>query len=567
MTIDLYTDYSLLNSLIKIEDLVATAKEKGWKWLGIADNNAGGLLDFYLACTSAGIRPILGLRFYVVTKVGQLSSDQILLYAKNELGYRALLKLSTKANIDGFYGEQPHLLIDWLTPEMCENLLCVLPAGESPFDSKNIDGEHITNYLSERFQSGNRLILGLYDRNCSIDDYYLKKAKEFNLSYIPLSGAKYLKSDEFEAFKTLRAIATHSTVEKLFETVYLDESLEAFSREKLSTNCQEMIDRFVNLVDIKIPTPGLKVPKFKIPEKFKTSYDYLVDLCRKGYKNKQTSFQTPEENKACSDRMKIELDVIKRCELADYFLLVYDICKYCDTNNIPRGISRGSAGSSLIVYLLDISRVNPLSYGLLFERFLNEDRTKPIDFNGEKYLTDAPDIDLDVGQIQRQQIVDFLRNGYGNVAKIVTWNTMSAKAAIKDAMRAFGKPEYEANYVSSCIEILFGRSDELVKTYEKSEKFRTWADKNKKIYEIALKIENCKKNRSIHAAGLVISNENIDNRAPLFLANYGDEGDFKKDVCIGYSLDFAAKAGLLKIDLLGLRCLNVLQDCINLIPK
>lgn len=559
---DIRTDYSLLGSLIQIENLINFAKERSWTYLGIADENAGGLLDFYLACKEAGIKPILGLRFNVTNNLEETTDSQIILYAQNLKGYHNLLKLFSKASIDGFKNNQGNLLIDWVD-ELGSDIICVLPVGNSPKEAHTKNGDAVISKIKSYFKG--KLFCGLYNRNTAIDDIWLKKAEANNIPYLFLTDARYLKSEDYTAYKVLRAIKEKNIVEKLFESIWLDSSLESAAKQFENYKHEEYQNKFLSLIDIDIPTPGLKVPKFAIPKDFATSYDYLVALCREGYKGKIENFDTKEKKEACKNRMKIELDVIKRCELADYFLMVLQICKYCDNNNIPRSFSRGSASGSLIIFLLDISKVNPLDYGLLFERFLNEDRTRPIMFNGEQYLTDCSDIDIDLGQMQRQEVIDWLRDKFGHVAKIATYTTLSSKACLKDVIRSFGKTEAEASYVASFVEVIHGKSDSIEQTYTKFQQFKDWADVNPKIYNVILKIEGIKKNSSIHASGIIISNEPIRNKVPVFLSNCSEGGGFKKDECVAYSLDFASKAGLIKMDLLGIRTLNVLQDAVRMI--
>lgn len=1020
MFLDIRTDYSLLSSLIKIDDIVKLAKEKQWSYLGIADESAGSLLEFYLECKANGVKPILGLRFRVTNSLEHTTDSKIILYAQNLRGYHNLLKLSSKACIDGFKDDDSNLTIDWLEGELGRDLLCVLPISESPNELCNDIGADIISKLQKIFKG--RLFFGLYNRDTATDDIFLRKAEAKGTPYLFLSNAKYTKTDERLAFKVLRAISEKNTVERLFETIWLDESIETSEKRYQNYKHTDYMAKFVSMIDLDIPTPGLKVPKFPVPQGFKTSYDYLVHLCREGYRAKIEEFDTKEKVEACKKRMAIECDVIRRCELSDYFLLVYDICKYCDESRIPRGISRGcltpdssvrvldgykkicdvdtndlvissdgcynrvlntfqymvsedmveikhrfsnffdkplftkdhkilavkntnisnspkhrnfkyptytktldlgrkpeyiaakdiergdflcvpiteessldidrfdlveyigdnakctyddnfiyvktaikttsdicirynsrllgvdrltlkrvikgvikqssysniinerceelgflslaewdsainlgkniltkvhrfiecdadflkilgmyisdgwghsrggrsigfgfhsdnnkdqikfvndffskrgfnfcnlqhkkrrlvqiqvnsflmynffeslvdkyaanknihplikqlpikkleslvtglmlgdghikkrvmdkscydsinlslvcdlreilikmgipssvacrepdiskmrpswsyklqiagndlfgvrkfygyyrdedyiyipvmsvktkgykgpvydlevennpsfrtssyvvhnSAGGCLIAFLTDISRTNPLTYNLLFERFLNEDRTRPLLFNGETYLTSAPDIDLDVGQLQRQQVIEFLRTKYGFVAKIATYTTLSSKACIKDTIKAFGRAQWEADRASHMIEVRFGKSDSLSKTYEKNPDFKQWADNNRKIYDCALYLEDVKRNVSLHAAGILVSGEDIGNSAPMFLANStGDE--FKQDTCIAYSLDLAEKAGLLKVDILGIRTLCSLSDAIDLINK
>ncbi len=554
MFIDFKTDYSLLESLLTPEKLVEYAKSQGWSHVGIADTNSGGLLDFYLLCQDEGIKPLLGLSFLITDSLDTPTDSNILLYAQNLEGYHNLVKLSTKANLEG----SGSLLTDWFK-DLGNNLVCVLPIGNSPNELYSDQGNNIIKQLRNTFKG--KLFYGLYNRDTATDDIWLAKAKENNTPYLFLSGARYFQREDCMAYKALRAIKEKNVIDRVFESIWLDESIEFAKTQFNYYQHAEYYQKFLDLININIPTPGLKVPSFAVPEPFKTSYDYLVDLCRKGYAAKSKEFSN---KKLVSERMKTELDVIQKCNLSDYFLLVYGICQYCDEANIPRGLGRGSVGGSLCAYLMDIHKVNPIKYGLLFERFLNPDRTRPIVFNGEQYLTDAPDIDLDIGQLQRQQAIEWLRQKYGFVSKISTYTTLSARICIRETVRTFGKSEGEAGYVAGFVDALYGKMDSIKKTYEKQEKFRLWAEHNQEIYSVILKLEGLKKNASIHAAGLLISDQNIENKAPLkFLHTSGDE--YKQDVCCSYDLDLASKASLLKVDVLGIRTLNLLQDTIKLI--
>lgn len=556
MFIDIRSDYSLLESLLSPEKVIEFSKQQGWTHLGIADTNAGGLLDFYLLCKDAGIKPILGLSFTITDNLENITDSKVLLYAQNLSGYHNLVKLSSRANLEG----KGTILLDWLK-ELGNDLLCVLPIGHSPNELSSEQGKNIIKNLQKLFKG--KLFFGLYNRNTATDDVWLNKAKQNKTPYLFLSGAKYLLREDILAYKALRAIKEKNIISKIFEAIWLDESIESSKQRMIYYEHKDYYNKFLNLIDIDIPTPGLKVPRFAVPAPFKSSYEYLVDLCRKGYGVKSSEFT---DKKQVSDRMKTELDVIQKCELSDYFLLVYGICQYCDSAGIPRGLGRGSVGGSLCAYLMDIHKVNPIKYGLLFERFLNPDRTRPLIFNEEQYLTDAPDIDLDIGQLQRQQAIDWLREKYGFVSKISTYTTLSAKICIRETVRTFGKIEGEAAYASSFVDALYGKMDSISKTYEKHEKFRNWAERNQEIYKVALKLEGLKKNSSIHAAGILISDQNIENKAPLTLLHTtGDE--FKQDVCCSYDLDLAAKAALLKVDVLGIRTLNLLQDTIKLIES
>lgn len=554
MLVDCKSDYSLLESLMTPEALVKKAKELGLTYLGIADSNAGGLLDFYLTCKEAGIKPLLGLRFNITDKLEAPTDSQVFLYAQNNNGYHNLIKVATKVNLEG----AGNLLLEWLN-ELSPDLVCVLPVGNSPNELRSDQGDLINKRLKELFKG--KMFYGLYNRECAIDDIWLKKAEVGNVPYLFLSGAKYFLKEDLKAYKVIRAIKEKTIVEKVFESIWLDESVETTVERFKSYTHHDYLNKFLSLIDVDIPTPGLKVPKFSFPKEFASSYDYLVDLCRKGYKDKMAEF--PDKN-LVKERMATELKVIKDCRLEDYFLLVFDVCRHCDEHGIPRGISRGSAAGSLILYFLDVSRVNPLEYNLLFERFLNPDRTQTVEYNGEKYLTDAPDVDLDVSQTRRQEVVDWLNGKYGNVCRIGTFTTFSSKLALRETVRSFGRSEGEAGYVAGFIESIHGKVNSIEETYQKNSKFKEWVDKNKEIYKIALTIQDLKKNMSAHAAGLLISSDSINNMIPLTLGQTTGE-EVKQYICSMYDMRFAAKSTLLKLDLLGLRTLVLLKDSIDLI--
>ena len=307
----------------------------------------------------------------------------------------------------------------------------------------------------------------------------------------------------------------------------------------------------VLLPEIKIPKPEYK--KLNIPDT-SSNFDFLKSLCEKGIESKKIS--SKKNYSKYKKRLSSELKILNDLGFIDYILLNWDILSFCHNNNIPTGPGRGSAAGSLVLYLIDVTYIDPVEHGLFFERFVSKSRAKKIEFEGKTYLDGSllADIDNDISYEHRQSVIKYIENKHpSRTAKILTLNKLSGKLCIRECCKIFGNfTEQEANAVSSLIIKKFGITLPLSDNYIESEDFKDWADKNPKIYNIALCIEGLNKNTGVHPSGIAICHQDISNICPIILTKEGDP-------MTGYDMNWVASL-MVKFDVLGLRTLSVIND-------
>ena len=494
------TSYSILNSLNDIKKLVSLAVKYGYQSLAITDdNNMFGVMDFYLECEKNNIKPIIGI---------DLSIDDmhILLYAKNNLGYKNLIKLSTVVS------DRP-LTVDDLS-EYKDNLILVMP-----FSFYN---EKIFNIYEDKFVGYSSLEEKekiSYSKVFINDVSYLNKDDHKYLDYsIMIKNGKILGEYELNT-----NIGKHLlTKEELLEKV---SPIELKNMAYIADSCN---------VSLKY-TDGL----LPIYDKNIDSKKYLHDLSLKGL-NKRLNNNVPNEY---LERLNKELAVIDKMGFNDYFLIVYDYVLYAKKNNILVGPGRGSAAGSLVSYTLGITDVDPIKYNLLFERFLNIERVT------------MPDIDIDFDATKRQDVIDYVISKYGEkkVVGIITFNTLGAKQVIRDVGRVLNiKQSLIDNLAKSC-------PKDLKTSYKENANLRKLVDNSidlKKLYEIALHLEGLPRHVSVHAAGVVMSKYDIDETIPLYKNQLGM-------YVSAYSKDYLEPLGLLKMDFLGISNLTMIDEVIK----
>ena len=494
------TSYSILNSLNDIKKLVSLAVKYGYQSLAITDdNNMFGVMEFYLECEKNNIKPIIGI---------DLSIDDmhILLYAKNNLGYKNLIKLSTVVS------DRP-LTVDDLS-EYKDNLILVMP-----FSFYN---EKIFNIYEDKFVGYSSLEEKekiSYSKVFINDVSYLNKDDHKYLDYsIMIKNGKILGEYEFNT-----NIGKHLlTKEELLEKV---SPIELKNMAYIADSCN---------VSLKY-TDGL----LPIYDKNIDSKKYLHDLSLKGL-NKRLNNNVPNEY---LERLNKELAVIDKMGFNDYFLIVYDYVLYAKKNNILVGPGRGSATGSLVSYTLGITDVDPIKYNLLFERFLNIERVT------------MPDIDIDFDATKRQDVIDYVISKYGEkkVVGIITFNTLGAKQVIRDVGRVLNiKQSLIDNLAKSC-------PKDLKTSYKENANLRKLVDNSidlKKLYEIALHLEGLPRHVSVHAAGVVMSKYDIDETIPLYKNQLGM-------YVSAYSKDYLEPLGLLKMDFLGISNLTMIDEVIK----
>lgn len=327
-----------------------------------------------------------------------------------------------------------------------------------------------------------------------------------------------------------------------------------------------MIDQFISeFKKYDLCLHGLKMPSFIIDEKYKrnlglssdcSNYDFLRKLAQNGFK-KLNIEKDSELYKKYTDRAKYELETLNELGFIDYIVLVWDVINYCREIDIPTGAGRGSAAGSLILFLIDVTKIDPIKYDLYFERFISKARAKKTIVDGITYFDGSlfPDVDLDICYYNRHKVIEYLGEKFkGRTSKILTLNTLSGKLCIKECGKIVSeKDETEMTDVASHIPKVFGVVKGLKEAYEESEKFKKWCDENPEIYKIARKLENLVKNKGVHPSGYLLSAEKLEDSMPVELSS-------DKDIVSSYDMNKVAEYNV-KLDLLGLRGVSVADDC------
>ena len=467
------TDYSLLSSLIKIEDLVKYLQQNNINVCGICDVNLYGVMEFYNTLTKNNIKPLIGLEVNL--------SPKIYLYAKNYLGYQNLLKINTLITND-------ELNFDNLV-KYKENLILVIPCNYQENYSKFV------SYFTD-------IYLGYI--NALEKDWALKVSDK--VVYIP--DIKAFKKEDMTYLKYLEIIKNNKATQE-YNLNYFPKQYEITEYDQNTTN------EFASKINIVIPKDNHYIPKFS--NKITDSYNYLINLAKKGLSKRLDNNVSPKY----VTRLKYELETINKMGFVDYFLIVYDYVLFAKKNNILVGVGRGSAAGSLVSYSLGITDIDPLKYDLLFERFLNPERIT------------MPDIDIDFEYTKRNQVIDYVKEKYGyqNVAGIMTYSTLTSKAIIRDIGKILNIDSSILNRFLANITAKASLKENMQK--ELIKKYLNNYPELKKMYQICLKLENIKRQVSTHAAGVVISSVNLDTVIPT----YNNNGELLTGVTMNYLED------------------------------
>ncbi|MCX8016130.1 MAG: DNA polymerase III subunit alpha [Patescibacteria group bacterium] len=560
-----HSHYSLLDGLAKIDELVLYAKELGYDALALTDHGAMyGIPEFYKTATANGIKPILGVEVYVALenrfqKRAKIDSKSyhLTLLAKNYQGYKNLMKLITRAHLEGFY-YKPRVDKE-LLEEYKEGVIALSGclAGEIPrkiLANRLDEAEEKIKEYQKIFGEDFYLEINYHpkiEESRIIKEQLIKLSKKFNIPAVATYDTHYLKPEDAEAHDILLAVQTGN---KVFEEDRLTLSADDFSLCSQQTigelfydfpeaieNTQLIVDK----CDVQLEFGKTLLPYFEVPLG-ETPESYLKKLCEENLPKRYKNI-TPE----ILQRFNYELEIIQKTGFASYFLIVQDFVNWAKSNGIVVGPGRGSAAGSIVSYLLNITDIDPIKYNLLFERFLNPERIQ------------MPDIDMDFADTRRDEVVQYLRNKYGEnrVAQIITFGTMAARAAVRDAGRALGLSYSFCDTIAKLIPFNATLDEALNNVIELKNLYERDQDV-KKLIDSAKKLEGVARHASIHACGIVITREEITNYTPLQRAPQDENS-----IITQYDMYSLESLGLLKMDLLGLRNLTIIEDALNLIEK
>lgn len=561
-----HSHYSLLDGLAKIDQLLDACQELKMSSIALTDHGTMyGVVEFFEKAKKRGIKPIIGCEMYLAPN-GMLNKRpnidnqryHLVLLAKDKEGYKNLVKLATKAHLDGFY-YKPRIdkeLLKKYSSGLIGLSACL--SGEIPRIILNGDIEKAKNTALEYqdiFGKGN-FYLEL-QHHPGIKEYaqvnkeIIRIGRETKIPLIVTNDVHYVKPEDAEAQDVLMAIQTDKKASDQNRITMKADDFSLRPTERVMEEFKEVPEaiensqRIVEQCNFEFELGKIKLPHFEVPAK-ESPETYLKKLCQQGLKRCY-----PNPSKEVLERLNYELDVIKKTGFASYFLIVSDFVNWAKSKNIAVGPGRGSAAGSIVSYLLNITELDPLKYNLLFERFLNPERIS------------MPDIDMDFADLRRDEVIEYVSQKYGSnrVAQIITFGTMAARAAVRDVGRAM---DYSYNFCDQIAKMIpFGltlekaiyQSQELNQSYETDENTR-------KLIDMAMKLEGVARHASTHAAGIVITKDNIDNLVPRQHPTQNDQ-----TIVTQYEMHAIEDLGLLKMDFLGLRTLTVIEDTLNQIEQ
>lgn len=569
-----HTHYSLLDAACTPEQLIYAAKEDGQKAIALTDHGVMfGCFEFHKKAKKAGLKPILGCEVYIANgsrfdrSAGKSSTKKrnyfhLVLLAKNDVGYKNLMKLTTLGHTEGFY-YRPRIDTD-LLEKYHEGLIALSACLSGVINAPLLTGDYETarnNAIWYKNLFGDDFYIELQNHGLPGDEIVMAQAprlaEELGIKLIVSNDCHYIKKEHAVAHNVLLHIKDSGPKSNpnIHELRYGKPEMYFKSSEEMAKLFKDYPQAFENTLEVAEKCEvdlksEIKMPSFPIPPESKatTLEEYLEELTYSGlelrYKN---------QNQQLIDRVKFELDVIKRMGYAGYFLIVQDFIKQAQKKGVRVGPGRGSAAGSVVAYALGIINVDPIKYDLLFERFLNPDRVS------------MPDIDIDFSDDKRDIVIDYVKEKYGekSVAQIITFGTLSSRAVLKDVGRVLGIPLSTINSITEKIPVIQGKVTKINDAIELPE-LRWLKETNdpklKELIEYASTLEGMARNSSLHAAGVVIAPGDINDFVPLYKS--GDSG-----LATQYPMKDLEDAGLLKMDFLGLRTLSIIDNALDQINK
>lgn len=563
-----HTSYSLLDGAIRMDDLVQKSKEYGMAALALTDHgNLFGAVEFYKAAKKQGIKPIIGCEAYVAPESRHKKEPlrgfpdagyHLILLAKNLAGYRNLVKLSSAGYLEGFY-HRPRIDKELLRKHS-EGLICLSSCinGELPAQLRNNDfqkAREVAKLHADIFGPEN-FFVELQDHGITeedrVRDELVKIGKELGFGLVATNDCHYLRRADAAAHDALLCIQTGKVLSDADRMKYETDQIYFKSDREMKELfgwVPEAIDNTLKIAEacnLELELGRLHLPRFPLPPGFSSADDFLAHLARSGAAERYRPLV-----EAVRERLEYELRVIREMGYSGYFLIVRDFVDYARQNNIPVGPGRGSVGGSLVAYCTGITRIDPIKYGLLFERFLNPERIS------------MPDIDIDFSDRDRGRIIQYVIDKYGqdNVCQIITFGTMAARAVVRDVGRVMSMPYSEVDRIAKLIP--FDTDMTLERAMELQPDLKRLVSSDPKIaqlMEYSRTLEGLSRHASVHAAGVVIAPSRLTDFVPLYRTN-------RDETVTQFDMKGIEEIGLLKMDFLGLRTLTVIQDTVRMVKE
>ena len=561
----IHSEFSLLDGANRIKDLPVRAKELGMKAMAITDHGVMyGAIDFYKACKKEGIKPIIGCEVYVAPRSRHDKEPNIdnkynhlILLAKNQQGYKNLSKLVSIGFTEGYY-YKPRIDLEVLE-QYHEGLICLSACLAGAVNQALLNGQ---NEKAEEIALWHKRVFGedyyIEIQNNGIKEQVLANqklvqlARKLDIPLVATNDAHYLKREDAYNHEVLLCIQTGKRMSDEDRMRFDTDELYVKSPEEMSEYFSAFPDAIENTVkiadkcNVEFEFGHTILPNYDVPPEFPTHYDFLKKLCDDGIKKRYGENPSEEVLK----RAEYEIGVIKNMGYVDYYLIVWDFIHYAKSNGIPVGPGRGSGAGSILAYAIEITDIDPMKYGLLFERFLNPERIS------------MPDFDVDFADVDRQKVIDYVSEKYGHdhVSQIITFGTMAAKMVIRDVARVLDFPYADADKLAKMIPNELHIT--ISKALEQNKELKDLYDGDEQIHkllDIAMALEGMPRQASTHACGVVITKDPVDTYVPLYVRD--------NQISTQYIMTTLEELGLLKMDFLGLRTLTVIKDTINLVKE
>ena len=574
----LHSQYSLLDGANRLDDVVAAAAAAGMPALALTDHgNLFGAIAFYEAARRAGVKPIVGIEAYVVpdmldrTPRRGAGANHLVLLARNETGYRNLIKLSSRAFLDGFYYKprMDHRLLAAHSEGLIALSACLKgEVNEAIAANREDEAERIARRYREIFGDGN-FYLELQDHGLETqklcNEALRRISRKAGIPLVVTNDCHYLRRDDAFAHDVLLCIGTRKNLADSDRMRYASEEFYLKSGDEIADRFpgdRDAIDNTMAIAEacsLEIPRGEFHLPEFPVPAG-ETRDSYLERIAADGLERRleelrrrgaETLSRLGES--VYRERLKSELAIIRRMGFSGYFLVVWDFIRYAREQGIPVGPGRGSAAGSLVSYALAITGIDPLRYDLLFERFLNPERIS------------MPDIDIDFCMRRRGEVIDYVNQKYGRdkVAQIITFGTLAAKAVVRDVGRVMGLPYAKADRIAKLIPDMTRSLSEAAQEIDALKAEVASDPEVRQLVDVGSRLEGLTRHASVHAAGVVITPRPLEELVPLCKLKEGDD----EAITTQWDMNVVERLGLLKMDFLGLRTLTVIDDAVEMVRR